>query len=469
MSNLPRRHHASRQWLQLVVQATLGLLLFAFVLILGQRFNQRYDMTPDQQYVLPGEVQRIVASVQQPVSIKVFYDGQQQGYRRALEDRLRLFADANPQVSYRLIDLDRNPREAERYEIGSYNTGIVETESGLQRLRAPDEESIAAAILRLTQTEAPVVCFVTGHGEQNPELAGERSGYSAVAKALEKENYVVRSVEWIPEPEAGRECNVLVVAGPRQELLPREIDYLMQRLQSGGAILLLVEPDSPASIETFLARVGIRVFNDLIVDERSRFYGADAFSPRVRIIDTETFGDRLGDAIFAVARTLRPAEGGEVDASMRLLALTGEESWARIGDEELPDRDISFREDIDKPGPLPVGAVVRTRRPDENEPGAPAPKPVGPMIIFGDSDFANNLYLDLFGNRDLFLSTIAALSKQDVLVARRRERAASNFSVVTLTDEQITTVFRAAVLWPPLVVMLLGIGVLWLRRRRTST
>lgn len=467
MHDAPRTGQALRQWIQLGIQALLGLLLFAFGLILAQRFNQRYDMTPEQQYVLPGEVRRIVESVEVPVRIKVFYDGQQQGYRRSLDDRLRLFADASPNITYRLIDLDRSPREAERYSVSSYNTGIVETDAGLQRLRAPDEESIASAILRLTQSERPVVCFVTGHGEQDPGVAGERSGYSVAAKALEKESYVVRSLELIPEPQAGRECSVLVLAGPRQELLPREIDYLLQRLTGGGAILLLIEPDAPASIEGFLERVGIRVFDDLIVDERSRFYGADAFLPRVRIIDTETFGDRLGDAIFAVARTLRPAEGGEIDASMRLLALTGEESWARIGDDDLPDRDISFREDIDKPGPLPVGVVVRSRAKREDE--TAAPPSIGPMIVFGDSDFANNLYLDLFGNRDLFLSTIAVLTKQDVLVAQRRERASTNFPIVAMTDEDLTTVFRAAVIWPPVVVMLIGFAVVWRRRRRTSS
>jgi hypothetical protein len=461
---------AVKQWMQLTLQTLLGILLFALLLVGAQRTNQRYDLTPMQQYSLSDEARQVVEGLEEPVAIKIFYDGGQQGYRRSLEDRLSLFAEASPHLTYRLIDLDRHPREAEQYDISSYNTGIIESARGLQRLRAPNQESITAALLKLSRKDPPTLCFVTGHGEQDPRDNRDRFGYSRVAKALEAENYRVASLDYVPPLEEGARCDVLAVAGPKNEMLPAEVDNLIARLRAGRAILFMIDPQAPASAERFLQRAGVRVFDDLIVDERSRFYGADSFMPRVGIIDESVFGNRLGDSIFALARTVRPGDEGEVDASVRLLAVTGQETWARFGDLEITDREVEFRRDTDKPGPLPVGLLLREPAPAADaDPSAEPPAPVGPMVVFGDSDFANNLYLDLFGNRDLFMSTIAVLTRQDNLVGRRQDRDALNFPVIALTDEQIARVFRVGVLWMPAAAIALGMLVSWRRRRRTGT
>lgn len=465
-SDRARTTSAVRQWAQLAVQAFLGVLLFAMLLILAQRTNQRYDLTPQQRYSLSDEARQVVESIDEPVTITIFFDAHRQGYRRTLEDRLQLFSDASPLVSYRLIDLDRNPREAERLRISSYNTGIVETASGgRQRLRAANQETITAALLSLTHREPPLLCFVTGHGEQDPQDNRERFGYSRVAKALEQEHYRIESVDLVPSLAEGRRCDVVIVAGPRQELLPVEVDYLIARLAAGGAVLFMIDPGAPRSAEVFLERAGMRVFDDLIVDERSRFYGADSFMPRVGIIDQTIFADRIGDAIFSLARTVHPGDEAEIETSVRLLAITSQESWARLGDTEIPDREIQFRAETDKRGPLPVGAYVRGLPPSEED---AAPAEIGPMIVFGDSDFPNNLYLDLFGNRDLFMSSIAVLTRQDRLVGRRQQQDALSFPIITLTDAEVARIFQVAVLGLPGAAIAIGMLVTWRRRRRAG-
>lgn len=466
----PRMSPALRQWAQLALQATLGLVLFAMLLIVGQRTNQRYDLTPQQRYSLSDEARQVVESIREPVTITIFFDAHRQGYRRTLEDRLQLFSDASPFVSYRLIDLDRNPREAERLRITSYNSGIVETASGSsQRLRAATQETITAALLSLTKHDAQSLCFVTGHGEQDPHDNRERFGYSRVAKALEQEHYRIERIDLVPSPGEGEHCDVLIVAGPRQELLATEVDHLVARLAAGGPILFMIDPNAPPSAERFLARAGIRVFDDLIVDERSRFYGADSFMPRVGIIDHAVFGDRIGDAIFSLARTVHPADEAELDTSVRLLAITGQESWARFGDtEDVSSREIRFRPEIDKRGPLPVAAFVRGRPAGEGEEEEEERSAIGPMIVFGDSDFPNNLYLDLFGNRDLFMSSIAVLARQDRLIGRRQQQDALNFPILHLTDQQVARIFQITVLALPALSIALGILVVWRRRRRAG-
>ena len=64
------------------------------------------------------------------------------------------------------------------------------------------------------------------------------------------------------------------------------------------------------------------------------------------------------------------------------------------------------------------------------------------MIVFGDSDFASNLYLNLLGNKDLFMSSIGVLAEDEELIAMRHKGLPrGSLSPVYLTARQL----RAAV------------------------
>ena len=93
-----------------------------------------------------------------------------------------------------------------------------------------------------------------------------------------------------------------------------------------------------------------------------------------------------------------------------------------------PDGEARFRREVDQVGPLSVGALA-TFPP-------PAPDaPPGQLMVFGDSDFATNFYLNLLGNRDLILSAVAVLAEDPALIAVRRKGLPSGtLSPISLTD-----------------------------------
>ena len=45
-------------------------------------------------------------------------------------------------------------------------------------------------------------------------------------------------------------------------------------------------------------------------------------------------------------------------------------------------------------------------------------------MVFGDSDFASNNYLNLSGNRDLFLNTVSWLAEEENLMPSGPRKAA---------------------------------------------
>jgi ABC-type uncharacterized transport system involved in gliding motility auxiliary subunit len=472
--------HSARHTAFMGVQIALATIVFALALVLAERHNHRFDLTPTKSFILSDEARRIAEGTHLPVRVTVFYNSQESGQRRLLEDLLQLFSDASSQISYRLLDLDRSPALAKKYGVSSFNTGVMEAGGQVYQLTSVDEEELANGLLKLTRRRHRTLCFVTGHGEHSPQDSGERTGYSEVAKALEKENSEIRILSTLPADGVPAACTVVILPGPKRDFLPGEADLLSRYLDSGGRVLLMIDPNAPESVVQFLARYDVRADNDLVVDERNRFYGADSFMPRVPIFDEGTFRKKLDTAaVFALARTVSPIEHtNNKRIKVLLIALTSPDSWARVGGGTVPEGTVRFRRETDKPGPLPVGLIVTdtpggegskssTSENAHEQSGALSAGKVGRMIVFGDSDFASNPYLNLLGNKDLFMSSVGVLTEDEELIAMRRKGLPrGSISPVYLTARQGRAIFWTAVVAEPTTFAALGILITWRRRRR---
>ena len=85
------------------------------------------------------------------------------------------------------------------------------------------------------------------------------------------------------------------------------------------------------------------------------------------------------------------------------------------------------------------------------------------IVVFGDSDFASNNYLNLSGNRDLFLNTVSWLAEEENLIAIRPKEGGSFFTPVTATQERL--IFWLSMIVLPAVVVGSGVATYMWRRR----
>jgi ABC-type uncharacterized transport system involved in gliding motility auxiliary subunit len=90
------------------------------------------------------------------------------------------------------------------------------------------------------------------------------------------------------------------------------------------------------------------------------------------------------------------------------------------------------------------------------------PKKAG-LVVFGDSDFASNNYLNLSGNRDLFLNTVSWLAEEENLIAIRPKESGSFFTPVTATQERL--IFWLSMIALPAVVVGSGVATYMWRRQ----
>jgi len=452
---------ALRGWLHLALQVLLGATLFLVLQLLATRHNQRFDLTPTESFALSGSARQVAESFARPARLTIFYNGQGGDARRDMADLLEQFHAAAPDLTYRMFDLDRSPALAGKYNVTSYNSGVLEVGDELVRLRAIDEAEITAALISLSRTRPRGICFLIGHGERSPNDDDERAGYSKLRSALERERFTTEALTTLPRDGVPAECTVMVLAGPSKELLPGEAGALLRFLRAGGKGLLLVDPDAPPSVLALLREAGVDARTELIVDEQNRFVGADSFMPQVVRFRSETFRNTLtAPAVLSVARPVGALEEKPPGMQVISIAGTSPESWALVGATTPPDDEPQFRPQEDTPGPLSVG-VLATFPP-------PAPEAVpGQLMVFGDSDFATNFHLDLLGNRDLILSAVAALAEDPALIAVRRKSqpSAGTLGSMALTAAQSRTVFWASVVVAPLTMLLVGTAV-GLRRLR---
>jgi ABC-2 type transport system permease protein len=85
------------------------------------------------------------------------------------------------------------------------------------------------------------------------------------------------------------------------------------------------------------------------------------------------------------------------------------------------------------------------------------------IAVFGDSDFGSNAYAGSVGNADFFMNTVNWLTAQENLIAiRPREPGDSR---LTITPQQMNTVWWFSVLLMPGMIVLAGIYA-WSRRRK---
>ena len=86
------------------------------------------------------------------------------------------------------------------------------------------------------------------------------------------------------------------------------------------------------------------------------------------------------------------------------------------------------------------------------------------LIVYGDSDFARNRFLDYLGNRDLLLNSVNWLAREERLIAPRPKAKEPGTKWLFLSDRELRTMFTAAVIVQPALFILTGIGLFVWRR-----
>jgi ABC-type uncharacterized transport system involved in gliding motility auxiliary subunit len=316
------------------------------------------------------------------------------------------------------------------------------------------ESLFTNAILDLTQGERTYVCLLTGHGERN--RSGESESLSQLVQFLEKANYQVQDISFEADRGWQELCEIMLIAGPRLGLHRGEDEALLQFLNAGKRLILLVDPQSQVGLSQTLTAFGLKFHDSVVFDPSRRFVLGDHY-PAPRLLEhaiTEPLVQEQVTPIFYLARPLLLREGTAQQGlvSTELLS-TSPLAW---GETNLKAQvEAKPNSDADLLGPLTL-AVAVTR---QGESGTTIPL----AVVFGDSNFITNNLIEVPGNRELFMNSVAWLAEQQAQLAIRPHE--TDFRPLLLDPPQARWVSVLTQLVFPGVILGGGLSF-WLRRRR---
>ncbi|MEP7309281.1 MAG: Gldg family protein [Acidobacteriota bacterium] len=452
------------------ILVVLGILVA--INYIGAKQNKRWDLTTNKQFSLSDQSRNVLAKLDSPLQIRVF--AQEPEFQR-YRDKLKEYEYASKKVSTEYIDPDKKPTLARQAGIQAYGTIVFDYKGRTERITSDAEQELTNTVIKVVSGKQRKVYFTQGHGERDT-ASSEPQGYNSITMALGRENYTVDKVVLAQQGAVPDDAAIVVVAGPKTDFFPPEIDALKKYLDKAGKLLLEIDPpDKPDSppVTNLIALAhdwGFDIGNDIVVDASGmgRLIGTDASAPVVSTYPAHAITERFQLlTAFPLARSVTPVMGGVNGHTAQAVAETGPRSWAEADIKGLMTTgEVSLDEAKgDKKGPVTIAAAVSVAAASEAVPpalGETPPKAETRVVVYGDSDFVANAGLGIQGNRDLFLNTLGWLSQQENLISIRPKEADDRRLTLTATQQQ-------NIMWLSLIIIpgfIFGSGVYtWWRRR----
>ncbi len=307
----PKHTFSSRQrWLgglNSVMASFLALVVVVMLNYVAGGHLHRYYLARDAAFKLSRETSSVLGSLPNQVKITIFFQpngGANEEVYGLTRSLLAEYQNANPgHIHVHVLDYSRLAGEAKEFleahklpqiqekdfvliESGGHSKLIYARElsnydfsellsgksKNVRRSEFKGELLFTSAIFAVCHPQALKTYFLAGHGENNPGDPKRKDdnlgnfGYSKLAAILKDEvdsdwdKLVLAGTNDVP-----RDCQLLIVAGPRGEFLPEEVTKIAAYLKNGGRLLALLP--QPCGLDSMLAaQWGIRFGDKMVVD-----------------------------------------------------------------------------------------------------------------------------------------------------------------------------------------------------------
>jgi ABC-type uncharacterized transport system involved in gliding motility auxiliary subunit len=454
--------------------ALTGTVVFLALLValnvLAARFPKTWDATESKVYTLSEKTVSVLDHLDKPVELLAFASAGDRNHG-GLDDLLSRFAARGREVTYRFVDPEKEPQEADRF--GVTQPGVLAARCGTETAvgsgtasGAFSEGDVASLILKVTRPGGKRLYALTGHGEPEVSDLETAQGLGAVAAALKDDNVEIRPLFLAAAESVPDDAAAVLLVGPIKPLIPHELDALRSYLARGGRLFALINPGTDPGIGSLLADYRLVLDDDMIVDqEEIAFLGARlGLDPIVEDFPphpiTKGFKQRIR---LSQARSITiETEGGLPGVVPQPVARTRESAWGESRYKDALATGRVAKDGEDKAGPLLIAASSSAKIASADAGPSEGPGREARIVLVGDSDWIVNGNLNAFFNRELFVNALHWLTgSEDLIVGPPKTLRASRLDMTTADQRNL---FRFGVLLLPEVLLIGGI-VAWLRRK----
>mgnify|MGYP001052846033 CR=1 FL=1 len=449
----------------------LGIVLSLGIVVLvnyiSDSYNARFDMTEDQLYTLSSDTRDLLDRVgdqEKRISVKTFMSSAE-GIR--FQDTMKEYKAHSRRFDYKVVDPQKAALEVKQYGIRERGTSIVEVSGDgkvqSERFTEQTEEALSNAIQRALKAQERRIAFTEGHGEgELGQVDGE--GFSILNGRLAEMNFQVEEGLRLTAGSAPG-AQVVAVLSPNEPFSPDEVAVLRLHLERGGELLLLLDPGPATGLEELLRDYSVDLGQDFVVDLSGigQLLGADVSVPVVIQYGNHDITESIVSgtmSFFPFSRSVSVDDlgSGGVKAEANALLFTHQSSWGEIDLSPLTGEGgkVEYDPEADRPGPLTLAMAVKA---DADSASAEGDK--ARLVVFGDSDFANNQYFGQQANGELLVSSLRWLVEGEDKLSIPARVPRSN--PISLADNQGDWVLWISVFILPMMVAMSGF-VIMLRR-----
>ena len=402
--------------LQSRLNSIVMFVLLSIVLVLlawlSQKHSAEYDWTANGRHTLSEASRNLLAQMPDPIEV-TSYARENSLLRDAVKNFIGKYQRHKADIILRFVNPDAVPDEVRNLGITVDGEIIVRYQDRSEHVTSDQEQVFTNALQRLARNQERWVAFVEGHGERNA-LNEANHDLSNWVKQLFNKGYRVQpinltEIQFIPD-----NTSILVIAGPRIDYLPGELEIILNYINSGGNLLWLHEPGPLYKLETLAEQLSIQFYPGAVIDFAGQLIGIN--DPTITLVTSSLYPPHAITADFEFT-TLFPMAGAiEIIESDKWLAkqilTTGDHTW---NETEKLEGEVEFNRDNDTQGPLTIGLSLE--RDIETEEGDELVNKQQRIVIVGDGDFLSNTYLANSGNNELGTRIINWLSSDDEFIS----------------------------------------------------
>ncbi len=224
---------------QAAVYTLIVLAILVVINFLANRYDKSVDTTSTKRFTLSDQTAKIAVELKQPVTIS--YWDQPSKFPQA-KDLLDRYKNLSSKITVEYDDVDKQRTQAIAAGVKTIPTIFVKSGLRTQEAKSLTEEEITGAIVRALKVGQRTVCFTTGSGEHALAEETSRDSFSKAKDLIEKNNYKTQVVNLVEKPEIPADCTILVVGGPKHDMLAPEVNAIKAFVEGGGRALFMLDP-----------------------------------------------------------------------------------------------------------------------------------------------------------------------------------------------------------------------------------
>lgn len=476
-----------KKWLVDSTMTFILILIIVTVFIAINVIMHKLELTPidfsqEKLYTLTDESKEKVKNIDKDVNIYFV------GYtdNNVNLDLAKQYNKANEKIKVEAVDINNRPDLAEKYGIENGTEGIiiecgnkskVLTENDLVTYDTSTfetisiaEEKLTSSIQSVTTDKVPKVYFLEGYSEFS---LNKNMNYLNVY--LGNEINEVKTLNLLSVGSVPEDCDTLVITSPNKDFDDVTTNAILNYIKSGKNILWLnsavTTQKEMTNVNKVLAEYGVKPFEVGIIretDTSKMLTGSpDLIIPEIQssTVTSDLYNTTGVILVNATKINVDTDKLEELKVEKTDLALTSEGSYFRTNF----NNQVASASNDEQKGEFIVGAELEKTIKEANEENN-EPAMTSKLIVYGENYFISDYQLSensqygavqLAYNKDLILNSIAYLVDREEDITARK----STGTVTYTATEQQDTIIKIAIFSVPVLIILAGI-IIWQVRRR---